>query len=343
MHYSYINSVRGIAILMVIMCHVAYKFEIHNNNLEWLLGYGRMGVQLFFIASAYTLCLSAEQRQGEKNSIYRFYVRRYFRIFPVYYFGIVLYFLVRLYFNDFDNFTFINITINLLFLQGLAPSVNNSIVPGGWSIGIEMLFYSIFPFLFIFLNKGNGLLKGFILIVINSIIFYFIQDLFALDFDFLNLNILNNLPVFIVGMLFYRYRKSAIFSKKILQIMCFLSFTFLSYLCYLCKDVLVIDGNPQYFKFINLFSGVSFIFLFVLVEKSKFLNNLIFQQVGVNSYSMYILHFLPLWVIPTLKNELVIFPLFLFITIVTYLLSIPSVRFIETPFIKLGKKIINRI
>lgn len=165
MHYNYINSVRGIAILMVIMCHVAYKFEIHNNNLEWFLGYGRMGVQLFFIASAYTLCLSTEQREGEKNAIKKFYLRRYFRIFPVYYFGILLYFLVRLYFNDLKDFTFVNVTSNLLFLHGLAPSVNNSIVPGGWSIGIEMLFYSIFPFLFIFLNKGNSVLKGFVLII----------------------------------------------------------------------------------------------------------------------------------------------------------------------------------
>lgn len=143
-------------------------------------------------------------------------------------------------------------------------------------------------------------------------------------------------------MLFYRYRKSGIFSKKIISITCFLSFTILAYLSYYYRDILVIAGNAQYFKLINLFSGLSFIFLFVLVEKSRFLNNFIFQKMGVNSYSMYIFHFLPLWVIPTLKNEYLIIPLFIFITIVTYLLSIPSIKYLETPFIKLGSKIIKK-
>ena len=144
MKYSFINSARGIAILMVIIVHTSQLYIFKNIFVKLLFDYGQMGVQLFFIASAYTLCLSAEKRINEKSAIKNFYIRRFFRIFPVYYLGIILYFILNFYFKDVGNYTTKNIFSNVFFIHGIVPSANNTIVPGGWSIGAEILFYLIF-------------------------------------------------------------------------------------------------------------------------------------------------------------------------------------------------------
>lgn len=39
-----------------------------------------------------------------------------------------------------------DIIANLAFIHSWVPSANNSVVPGGWSIGAEMVFYLLVPF-----------------------------------------------------------------------------------------------------------------------------------------------------------------------------------------------------
>ena len=98
MKYTFINSARGIAIIMVIIVHASQLYHFKNSTIKMLFDYGQMGVQLFFIASAYTLCLSSEKRKDEENTLTNFYTRRFFRIFPIYYLGIILYFFFKFIF-----------------------------------------------------------------------------------------------------------------------------------------------------------------------------------------------------------------------------------------------------
>jgi peptidoglycan/LPS O-acetylase OafA/YrhL len=59
MKYPHIDSARGIAILMVILIHTAQS--VHQAVLDFkfiphiIHEYGQMGVQLFFVVSAFTL------------------------------------------------------------------------------------------------------------------------------------------------------------------------------------------------------------------------------------------------------------------------------------------------
>ena len=41
-----------------------------------------------------------------------------------------------------------DVLLNMVFLHALSPTAINNVVPGGWSIGVEMLFYMIAPLLF---------------------------------------------------------------------------------------------------------------------------------------------------------------------------------------------------
>ncbi|GAB0157529.1 acyltransferase [Chryseobacterium sp. Alg-005] len=339
MHFSHINSLRGIAILMVILVHTTQLFNFNPILINHIFAYGKMGVQLFFIASAYTLCLSSHFRENEKKHITKFYIRRYFRIFPIYYLGILIYYLLNAYISgNTENYTFKNIVSNILFIHGLVPSANNNIVPGGWSIGTEMLFYAVFPFLFSFLSSGRSFLKGgFIILISQAILFYF-QRKSNFNYEFFYFNILNQISVFLIGILFF-LNKEKIKINKYLSGLFFIVFTILS---------IYISGKEEYYKFsfkiVPVLSAVSFCFLFIVAENSKIVNNIVFQKIGVNSYSIYIIHFiLPFYFLPKMNGYIDLFFAYLLIVTSSYMVSKILNKFIEKPFIKAGNILINKI
>jgi exopolysaccharide production protein ExoZ len=88
MRLGYIDALRGYAILGVIVVHVAQCVP----RLEWPLSLvasqGARGVQLFFVVSGLTLMLSWHARN---DGIAAFYVRRVFRIVPMFWLAIALF------------------------------------------------------------------------------------------------------------------------------------------------------------------------------------------------------------------------------------------------------------
>ena len=94
--YQYIDSLRGIAILLVILVHIATvlgfmyypQFNEHPIFAKFVHN-GMYGVLLFFILSAFTLIMSHYNRIGEPHSTRSFIIRRFFRIAPMYYLAIV--------------------------------------------------------------------------------------------------------------------------------------------------------------------------------------------------------------------------------------------------------------
>ena len=151
---------------MVILVHSGQRIDGISPILKGISAYGQMGVQLFFIASAFTLCLSHEKRKIEKYSLTNFYIRRFFSIAPLYYLGITLYFIIEITkgfvshdIND-SQYSLVNVLANVFFVNGFYPPANNNIVPGGWSIGTEFAFYAIFPATLWLAYKWGLLNKG---------------------------------------------------------------------------------------------------------------------------------------------------------------------------------------
>lgn len=80
---EHIDALRGVAILMVMLVHVSQKISGLSSKIILLSGYGQMGVQLFFVISAYTLWLSSAKRKDEQNKLLNYFIRRVFRIAPL--------------------------------------------------------------------------------------------------------------------------------------------------------------------------------------------------------------------------------------------------------------------
>lgn len=129
--FAYIDALRGYAILGVMVTHVGGAYGFSQAT-----GWGARGVQLFFVVSAFTLALSWSTRT---DGVAAFYVRRLFRIVPMFWLAIGYFLWLGASAGPLQLATAITLT------HGLRPDTLDAIVPGGWSIADEVMFYWLFP------------------------------------------------------------------------------------------------------------------------------------------------------------------------------------------------------
>lgn len=352
-----IDALRGIAVLLVILTHSAQPLVGLPLLLDGLAKYGQTGVQLFFIASAYTLCLSFDGRGDEPRPLLSFYLRRLFRIAPLYWLAIAVYGSLHLALQwraaasplVLEPYTFVNVAANALFVHGFVPAANNNIVPGGWSIGTEMAFYVLFPLLFAVANRlhrrGMGaLLLALVLAALGNLgLQVLLQDTaWAMaGNNFSYFHIVNQLPVFGIGMLaFFLNEKSharAVPAPWLLLGM--LAFAAITLAMWRLKQ-------PLLFALIPCTAGLSFFCLLqwlrTVCRPMKAL-----CRVGRVSYSMYVFHFLFAWyAVPALLAPLALAPLaallpsFMLTVAATFAVAVCSERWIEARGIAAGRRLV---
>ena len=144
--FDYIDSLRGFAILFVIMAHSANATQM-NGTLRAVTDGGLMGVHLFFMISAFTIFhMLTKHVQEEQNPVRNFFIRRFFRLVPVYWFGILFYIAVL---GLLPRSQWWHYPVHLTLTNALFPRTQIFLaVPGGWSISVEMLFYLSVPLWF---------------------------------------------------------------------------------------------------------------------------------------------------------------------------------------------------
>lgn len=354
MRLNYVDAIRGIAILGVIITHTQYfGANEYPEFIKSAFNFGARGVQLFFLASAFTLLLSFERRK-EKAATRNFFIRRFFRIAPMYYIGIAYYlyqdgFGDRLFLGDADSITWSNITANVLFVHGINPYWITSLVPGGWSITVEMSFYALVPLLVRFISSTRQAINFTLL----SLLLAFVLDSLLrphplitdpwLWSNYLFLYFPNQLPVFGLGMVAY-----FIVFKNDLRI---------PEKSYLLFALLLLAQLIWGYMSAGFTAGLGF-FLF-LIGLSKYPNVVFVNRLtifmGKISYSAYLSHFAVLhWLnhfelvdfvpVSRIRDSLLNFSLRLaLVLLLTSLISWLLWTLIEKPFQALGKRLIAKL
>lgn len=144
---SSLDTLRGVAISLVVLFHSSIPFQLPGRVASWVQ-IGNLGVQLFFLISAFTMSYMWAARAGESLPVRKFYLRRGLRIAPVFWLAMLGYGLPVLWSGQ--NPAQINgwdVLLTALFLNGFSVHAINLVVPGGWSIAVEMSFYLFFPLL----------------------------------------------------------------------------------------------------------------------------------------------------------------------------------------------------
>jgi peptidoglycan/LPS O-acetylase OafA/YrhL len=153
-HFPALDGIRGISILLVITVHQYYQ------HFSWTWLSGGLGVQIFFVLSGFLITMLAlrEERKNGFLNIKAFYLRRSFRIFPLYFLVLALYcvlvFLIG-FGGDYDRMRLgAALPYYLLYINEYAPGAP---FYQSWSLGIEEKFYLVWPFLaFILFRKGRS-------------------------------------------------------------------------------------------------------------------------------------------------------------------------------------------
>lgn len=155
--FSVLDGLRAVSILLVFTAHPA-------SQEFWPLIHGANGVTIFFVLSGFlitTLLLREEGKNGGVD-LRAFYIRRAFRIYPVFFAALVFYCLLILVLGvqpERKEAFIENIPYFILLFPEHAIFFNENLfsIPfnGSWSIGIEEKFYLIWPILgFVILRKS---------------------------------------------------------------------------------------------------------------------------------------------------------------------------------------------
>ena len=363
----YIDSLRGLAALYVLLFHVGLSVKPSNRFLLTVVENGERGVQLFYLISAYTLFYSLNLRSTDAPDWKRkFFVRRFFRIAPLFYISLILYLALygwgpRFALGRLPGVSLLNVLANILFINGFSPYWIGSIVPVGWSIAVEMSFYLLIPALYrIITSLGRALvcsvtITAGALLVSRAMLRWAPIPETALWRMFVDHWIVSQLPIFSFGLILYfllaRLEEALprISEQRVKRFgLALLAGSIAFYL-------LVIYGFVPFFpKYI--LSGIGFVPLVLGLRlfPLQLLVNRFTAFLGKLSYSLYLMHTVCLhevlrlskvmpfsFYVDTLsRNETVRFSLLFFATLfLSTILSLLTYHLIEEPGQRLGKKV----
>ena len=156
--YDFLDALRGWAVLGVLATHCA----VHSGSGAAGIGTARTcryGVQLFFVVSAFTIFLTLDRaREQGPTDWMGFYLRRFFRVLPMFWVGLLLYAFVPGRDPEYGaiRYTPLDYGLTALLQHGWHPSLVNALVPGGWSIAAEGAFYLAVPLCHRFVRGWQG-------------------------------------------------------------------------------------------------------------------------------------------------------------------------------------------
>jgi len=342
--YAYIDAMRGYAILLVIAVHSSQYFNDLPDAVRTLADQGARGVQLFFVASAITLGMSWQARH---DGVVPFYIRRFFRIAPMYYLSIPLFLWVRGFGPSIyapDGIGWRHVAMAATFTHGLMPDTITSVVPGSWSIADEMMFYAVFPLLMLCLNRVRFLAAALAVVVAVWVCLVIQRSAYAHVMHiadpqwravwgtFLYLWFVQQLPCFLFGMLAFKWMAEGRTvpwpaAIVLLSLVAMVLVAFFPTLPYIGRGGL----TTQYGFIFAIFA------LGLAHWQPWFLVNPLIGWIGKVSFSAYLVH---LWVISA-------FPVphanyaqaFAALTAITIAISSVTYLVIEEPFNRLGRRL----
>lgn len=186
-YFPNLNGLRYLACMVVIVTHtemIKWVYGMPNYYTEGLKRFGHLAVISFFVLSGYliTYLLMAERKKTGDISIKNFYIRRVLRIWPLYFFTILLGLFVWPHIPFFElpgqahiqdvNFWSMA-ALYLLILPNIAVKIfSPNPVPflgPSWSIGVEEQFYFMWPWL---VKKSKNILTALfgVIIIYNLIL-----------------------------------------------------------------------------------------------------------------------------------------------------------------------------
>jgi peptidoglycan/LPS O-acetylase OafA/YrhL len=353
-----LDFLRGLAIILVLLRH--------SNLFTYTSTMGWIGVDLFFVLSGFLVSGLLFQEYIKYGDIkpWRFLIRRGFKIYPIYFLTYPIY----LFLNKASH-SFNGILSDLTFTQNYICGYGYS-YPASWSLAVEEHFYlclTILIWLGIKYNKANFQYKNNFVIGSSQfqiIVFFFIILSIALrlfsniyfpyqfikNFTMTHLRIDSLLTGVLISFLYHfklDYLKKFFYAKKIfLIIICILGLSWTPFI----EPTHSFFVKTLGFTFLYISFGIILVFFLLTKNINQKLNNVfsekvvnIISEIGLCSYSIYIIHTAVNWVNAgsirhyRLYNNHYIN--FLLTTTISVLIGMLMTYYIEKKFLSLRNKL----
>jgi peptidoglycan/LPS O-acetylase OafA/YrhL len=157
-----IQYLRGIAALLVLLHHVAWKNEQHGENLLGWLRIGEAGVDIFFVVSGFVMCHATRDPGLRVGDFVR---HRIIRVIPLYWLMTCIALAVFLVMPERVNSSGGETDVLASFL--LLPTDGKYLVQVGWTLAYEFYFYLLFSVGLLFERRtGRGLVVAAIVALV---------------------------------------------------------------------------------------------------------------------------------------------------------------------------------
>jgi len=299
-----IHGLRGIAAVAIVLYHLVKIAGLDvPAAVGFVAGAFSYAVHLFFLLSAFSLMYSTEHRMQRPDWVREYFIKRFFRIAPLFYCMLAAMFVWQALEAHDMPYEVSRLLLNLTFTFGLAPWA--VIVKGGWTVGVEMLFYAIFPLL---LMTVRSLRATVLLLALTVVVSYAARvslfDHFALTqgvyrYNWAHFSFLPNLCFFAMGMLAYRLFRAHQADARALGLLPAFTLVLLGLLLFTGVE----RPLTLLYKADLLLWGMAFMFLCLWQSHSPsgWSANRVCEYLGERSYSLYLLH--PV-LIEVLRDEL---------------------------------------
>ena len=342
-----VDALRGCLACGVMLYHLLSwtKPRFYTLNSELLNTLATSFVEMFFVISGFSLFYVYFNRMKTKNCVVFFFIRRFFRIAPLYYFLLLLVIVIKIYaqYNGLEVNRPLStelIVSNFTFWFGLhQPS--DSLLVGGWSIGVEMAFYLMFPILIFCVRTTMAGIMAFLL----SCVVLFVYSATAINKD-ISISAqwesyayaITHLPYFVGGIMLFFVYKSYVGINRIRKIGALIAVL-------VCITAAILLGSVSSYAD-PLIGNIRYIWIFLclcLVLAFAFwgANTVFLLKLGDLSYSIYLGHFFVFLIVNAFISSAWL--IVLLSVIGTYFCSTITYKYIEIPMSNLGKKAVKKM
>jgi peptidoglycan/LPS O-acetylase OafA/YrhL len=155
-----VDQLRGLAALAVVVCHLAVSAYLNAPNLDggswpWLgkiLGFGYLGVPLFFVISGfcihlpYARALAAADPEAPEPDWKRFFARRFWRLYPPYVAALAV--ALTLWWLAGSPIPWVAVTTQAVLLHPFHTATFDGVNPPAWTLAVEAQLYLVYPVVF---------------------------------------------------------------------------------------------------------------------------------------------------------------------------------------------------
>ncbi|QDH78383.1 acyltransferase [Echinicola soli] len=319
--FEKLDALRGCFAILVVFYHFTYDiFDPENYLSNFIFSQSYIFVDFFFVLSGFVICHRYSDKLNDTKSFATFMKKRFIRLYPLLVYSVLMYSILKLYglinqhgFSD-PNYSWG--TWGMEILEALTLMNSNPIFgsslgmnPVTWTISAEMICYFLFGVVLVIgKNRFNYL---FLFVHIFCFGFLFLDGSYSVSGNF---GFVRGILNFSIGVMVYSLFLIKALNTSILQGI---------YILFLVILLFVFDNVPDIYKLILPYIFGFGVYIFANDSQGvNFLKNNFFKFLGERSYSIYLNHYLILWVVYFLEFRILNFPYNVVTTVICLCISL---------------------